>query len=311
MNPAFSVIFLTTLIGAGQGLFLALVAVEMGLIGAGAVRGPAFFVRGDTIALTLLIAGLVASFFHLGHPERAWRAVAMWRTSWLSREVIVLPVFMLVVALHGWGHHTGSSHIATIGIVGAVLCFALFYITAMNYVCIKFLQEWATPLTIVNYTLLGCASGFTLATALAAALEPSLAPALTRWALILTLAAAVARVASLVRNATLRPKSTLQSAIGIPHPHIVQKAQGFMGSSFNTREFFHGKTRQVVQSVKWGFLLLAFVIPALLLAGGGAERSTANAGLAFVIQYVGLLAERWFFFAQAKHPQNLYYQAAS
>ena len=305
MNPAFSVIFLTTLIGAGQGLFLALVAVDMGLLGSSAVRDPAFFVRGDAIALALLVAGLVASFFHLGHPERAWRAVAMWRTSWLSREVIVLPLFMAVVALHGVCHYSGSNCATITGAVGAVLCLALFYITAMNYVCIKFLQEWVTPLTIVNYTLLGCASGFTLATALAAALEPALAPALARWALILTVAAAAARIASLVRNARLRPKSTLQSAIGIPHPHIVQKAQGFMGSSFNTREFFHGKTRAVVQSVKWGFLLLAFAVPALLLATG------TSAALAFVIQFAGLLAERWFFFAEARHPQNLYYQAAS
>jgi len=29
---------------------------------------------------------------------------------------------------------------------------------------------------------------------------------------------------------------------------------------------------------------------------------------AFLVQYLGLLAERWFFFAQANHPQNLYYQ---
>jgi DMSO reductase anchor subunit len=30
---------------------------------------------------------------------------------------------------------------------------------------------------------------------------------------------------------------------------------------------------------------------------------------AFLVQYLGLLAERWFFFAQANHPQNLYYQS--
>lgn len=312
MNPAFSVIFLTTLIGAGQGLFLVLVAVEIGLVGAGAT--PAFFVKGDAVALAFLVSGLVASFFHLGHPERAWRAVAMWRTSWLSREVIALPVFMLLVALHGWGHYTGGAYTAAIGIAGAVLCLALFYITAMNYVCLKFLQEWATPLTIVNYTLLGCASGFTLATALAAALAPSLTQPLARWALLLTIAAAVARVASLLRNARIRPKSTLQSAIGVRHPHIVQKAQGFMGSSFNTREFFHGKTQQVVQSVKWGFLLLAFVAPVVLLGLGSTEGrvlSLFGASITFVTQYIGLLAERWFFFAQANHPQNLYYQAAS
>ncbi len=311
MNPAFSVIFLTTLIGAGQGLFLALVAVENGWMGAGAAA--TFFVIGDSIALAFLVAGLIASFFHLGHPERAWRAVAMWRTSWLSREVIALPAFMAVVVLHGWAQVGGGSYTHAIGIAGAVLCLALFYITAMNYVCLRFLQEWATPLTIVNYTLLGSASGFTLATALAAALAPALAQPLAQWALALTLAAAAARTASLIRNARIRLKSTLQSAIGVRHPHIVQKAQGFMGSSFNTREFFHGKTRQVVQSVKWGFLLLAFVVPAVLL--GWAALAGGNmpliAGIAFIIQYAGLLAERWFFFAQARHPQNLYYQAAS
>jgi len=96
VNPAWSVILLTTLIGAGQGLFLALAGAEA--FG----RGDAgLFVPGAVLALALLGAGLIASFFHLGRPERAWRSAAMWRTSWLSREVIVLPAFMAAVA--AWG----------------------------------------------------------------------------------------------------------------------------------------------------------------------------------------------------------------
>ena len=47
----------------------------------------------------MLLIALGVSFLHLGRPGRAWRAVAMWRTSWLSREVIVLPAFIAVVAL--------------------------------------------------------------------------------------------------------------------------------------------------------------------------------------------------------------------
>jgi DMSO reductase anchor subunit len=47
-----------------------------------------------------------------------------------------------------------------------------------------------------------------------------------------------------------------------------------------------------------------------LLAGAFAGASTLVVA-AFVVQYSGLLAERWFFFAQARHPQNLYYQAMS
>ncbi|HEX6298593.1 MAG TPA: sulfite dehydrogenase subunit SoeC, partial [Burkholderiales bacterium] len=93
MRPAFSVVFLTTLIGAGQGLLLALVAGEaLARSGAAEPPGARFFVVGSAFCLALAALGLVASFFHLGRPERAWRAAAMWRTSWLSREVIALPV---------------------------------------------------------------------------------------------------------------------------------------------------------------------------------------------------------------------------
>src|SRR5471030_297513 len=133
MNPAFSVVFLTTLSGAAQGLLIALVGVEASAyLGLLAAPPTAFYVVGAGVSVALGGLGLIASFFHLGHPERAWRAVAMWRTSWLSREVIALPLFMVVVALHGLSHYTNSNYSVVIGAVGTVLCLALFYITAMN-----------------------------------------------------------------------------------------------------------------------------------------------------------------------------------
>ncbi len=106
MRPALSVLLLTTLLGAGQGLFLALFAVDVCAL-AGLVPpqdGHWFYAHGSLLALVFLGAGLVASFFHLGRPERAWRAATMWRTSWLSREVIVLPAFMGLVFLYGIAH---------------------------------------------------------------------------------------------------------------------------------------------------------------------------------------------------------------
>jgi DMSO reductase anchor subunit len=129
--------------------------------------------------------------------------------------------------------------------------------------------------------------------------------------MVITLLALVTRAASLARNARLKPKSTLQTAIGVRHGQIVQKSQGFMGGSFNTREFFHGKGATLLRSVKWAFLVLAFGFPLLLLAGGLFLSLSGLLSAAFLVQYMGLLAERWFFFAQANHPQNLYYQAIS
>jgi DMSO reductase anchor subunit len=328
MRPDFSVLFLTTLIGAGQGLFLALVTVQLyALFDLLPPRdGHWFFAHGSLLALVFLVAGLVASFFHLGRPERAWRSAARWRTSWLSREVIVLPALMAIVFLYGVAHFFGFKPVlvrlpsdiaidATVllGIAGTVLAFALFLCTAMIYACLPFLREWASPLTVINYTLLGGASGFTLAAAFSAWPAPDLTPFFAGWALVITLLGCASRTASLVRNHRLKPRSTLQTAIGIKHPRIAQKSMGFLGGSFNTKEFFHGKAPAFLRSVKWLFLVLTFAVPALLLAGvvAGALAGKAVLVTAFVVQYAGLLAERWFFFAQANHPQNLYYQAVA
>jgi sulfite dehydrogenase (quinone) subunit SoeC len=310
MRPAFSVVLLTTLIGAGQGLFLALYATELAAH-ARLVPMPAAGLLGAAglVVLVLTGLGLVASIFHLGHPARGWRAAAGWRTSWLSREVIVLPLFMAGAFAWTVAHLLGVAVTGPLGAVAALLALALFVCTGMIYASLRVLREWATPLTTVNYLVLGCASGTTLAAAIAAGAGSSLARAYATAALLLTLAGAATRLAALARNRALRPQTTLQTAIGIPHPRIAQVAQGAMGGSFATREFFHGATAQKMHAIKWGFLLLAFVLPLPLLGLG--RDSAAALILAFVVQYAGLLAERWYFFADANHPQNLYYQAIS
>jgi sulfite dehydrogenase (quinone) subunit SoeC len=325
MHPAFSVIFLTTLIGAGQGLFLALYTAQVySTVELLPVPPSHFYVQGSAIALALLMGGLVASFFHLGHPERAWRSAARWRTSWLSREVIVLPALMGAVAVYGVVHHLNlrlkdlgfatsvdSDLALVVGAAAVALAFLLFLCTGMIYACIKFLQEWASWLTVVNYTLFGLASGFLLATAYAAYQAPALVYFFGAWTVIITLAVWVTRAASLIRNRRLKYKSTIQTAIGVRHARIVQKSQGFMGGSFNTRDFFHGAAPWLFRSIKWVFLVLVFPVPLVLLFNGMVDRSVPMLSSAFVIQYLGLLAERWYFFAQANHPQNIYYQTIS
>lgn len=311
MHPGFSVIFLTTLIGAGQGLFLALYAAELAralqLVELPGHSG--FFVGGTLLSLVFTGAGAVASLFHLGHPERAWRAMAMWRTSWLSREGIAMLAFMGSSFLYGLAHWFAWPATLALGALATLCCVSLFVCTGMIYACIRFLQEWASPLTVVNYFVLGCASGFTLACAYAAATGSALVGAYGAAAIAFTLLGLVTRSASLLRNARIKRKSTLQSATGIHHPRIVQKSQGFMGGSYNTREFFHGRSRAFLRSIKWIFLVLAFAVPLLLLAAGLSGAGALVLALAFVVQYAGLIAERWFFFAQSSHPQNLYYQA--
>lgn len=215
MHPAMSVIFLTVLIGAGQGLFLALFTIQ--LIEPSAILpktlGFNFYVIGSAVSVSLLGLGLLSSFFHLGHPERAWRSAAKWKTSWLSREVIVLPFAMGMIFLYGVAHYFNYTDVLftlsggtiinptiLLGALAVIATIALFICTAMIYGCIKFLQEWHSPLTVLNFSLLGIASGFTLATALSAYMNTEFTRFYAVAAIILTVLAAIFRFISLIRT---------------------------------------------------------------------------------------------------------------
>ena len=310
MHPAFSILFFTTLAGAAQGLVVALALAVLG----GVAMAPGFVLMALGVAEVLLAAGLAASFLHLGRKMRAWRAALMWRTSWMSREVIVLPAFIALVALWWLVLRAGAAApwswlLPVLLVVGAV---ALWYCTAMIYACLRFIEEWAHPLTIVNFALIGLSSGLLLACALAAlAGEFGMLQANGPAALMLTLAAWGTRALALRRNASLKHRSTLQSATGIASPKLVQQSMGMSAGAFNTREFFHGARLATLRNVKFGFQVLAFALPALLAVWGLASQTGLPWILAALVQAPGLIAERWFFFAQAKHPQNLYYQVVS
>jgi sulfite dehydrogenase (quinone) subunit SoeC len=311
MNPAFSVVVFTTAAGAGQGLVVALAIALL----AGVPMAPSFVRASLLVAILALVVGLASSFLHLGRPRRAWRAATMWRTSWLSREVIVLPAFIALVALWWLAARAPGSMPARLALPLAAIAGAalLWYCTAMIYACLRFIEEWAQPLTVVNFILIGLASGSVLASALAALAGESRVLALAApLALAVTLAAWAARAAAWRRNAALRHRSTLQTATGIRSARLAQTSMGMSAGSFNTREFFHRASASALRRIKGIAIVLGFALPALLIAGvivGALPELACVAAL--IVQAPGLIADRWLFFAQAKHPQNLYYQVVS
>ena len=288
MHPAFSILFFTTLAGAGQGLA---VATALALL-FGMPLDAGFVTIAIGTAELLLVGGLASSFLHLGHKLRAWRSALMWRTSWMSREVIALPAYIALLAL--WWIVLQSDHRALSFVVMPLLVLAgaltLWYCTAMIYACLRFIEEWAHPLTIVNYMTIGLASGLALACALAAITgEVRFVQVAGPCALVATLVAWITRWLSVRRNATLRHKSTLQSATGIRASRLVQKSMGMSAGSFNTREFFHGASLAMVRKVWLVAQTFGFLVPVLADGVGcgrglghslGARRSQPDAGLA-------------------------------
>jgi DMSO reductase anchor subunit len=270
------------------------------------------------MVLLLLAGGLLASFFHLGHPERAWRAILMWRTSWLSREVLVLPSFIaLTVLAYVFSWQLGAIP-NWLWLLLGIFAVLLWICTAMIYQCIRFIQEWAHPMTMVNFIALGLASGWFLLMALfaiwsawlpdQAIVTPQNLAGVTGFTGFLLLLSLTFKLWIWKRNRSLKPKSTLQSATGIQQGALRQISMGMMGGSFNTREFFHQQSNFFVANIRKLAFFGAYVIPVTLLVLAASQTSLNLIVIAFIVHLLGLMAERWLFFAESNHPQNLYYQ---
>ena len=315
MHPAFSLIFFTAMAGMAQGMVMSLLVLHL----AGDPL-PNHFMNylAFPIILLLLAGGLLASFFHLGHPERAWRAILMWRTSWLSREVLVMPSFIALSVLayiYSWQLGSIPNWLWLLLGIFAVL---LWVCTAMIYQCIRFIQEWAHPVTMVNFIALGFASGWFLLMTLFAiwsAWLPDQAivtsqnlAGVTGFTGFLLLLSLTLKLWIWKRNRSLKPKSSLRSATGIQQGPVRQISMGMMGGSFNTREFFHRQSNFFVANVRKIAFFGAYLIPVTLLVIAASQASLNFIIVAFLVHLLGLMAERWLFFAESSHPQNLYYQ---
>lgn len=310
MRPPWSMVIFTVLAGLGQGLLVMLVLEQWGSFSrqAPATDSPVFIVP-SMLAFGLLLAGLISAFFHLGRPSRAWRSASQWRTSWLSREIIVMPVVLGLAILHGLQGVLGLPALfgplwTLVAPLALLACLSMWICTAMIYSCLKFLQEWATPWTPVAFILFGLTGG-ALFFGLSRVVLPVEGLLVSKPLIGLLLASLAVKVLIFKRNAGLRPKSSLSSATGIPG-NVRQVSMGITGGCFNTREFFHGLSLSLMRQLRPTVLMLAFVLPlAMLLL---LPLTPFSAGLIALLHLLGMVAERWLFFAQANHPQNLYYQ---
>ena len=306
MHPAYSVILFTTASGAGYGL--------LGLLGlVGFNHGPAssaaFALTAMALALILITVGLLASTFHLGHPERAWRALSQWRSSWLSREGVAAVVTYVPALAFGFvwsGLVQAPALIGPLGIVTALMCGLTVYCTAKIYASLKTIRAWNQPLTVPVYLVFGLATGAAILTAIAT-LFGRFQPfqvGLTVVALAVTATLKYfywRAIDTAPRNHTIEAATGL-GRIGavsqweVPHTagNFVQKEMGFAVARKHA-----AKLRNIV------FLLLALSL-LLMLASLAAPPVSL---LAAVAALAAAVTERWLFFAEAQHVSTLYYGA--
>jgi DMSO reductase anchor subunit len=312
MHPAISVIFFTTLSGAGFGLW-----IWLGLrIAFGAP--PQHF---QTLGWSWLLVyaglaaaiGLLASFWHLGKPLRAWRAFSQWRTSWLSREGVLavasfLPAFALLLLLSKGTAGALDAAVRIAAAALALLSLATVACTAMIYVSLKPIPAWRHPLVLPGYLLFALLTGglpmLWVVGFDAGGFDGALPFALA--AIAIALCALKLAYWRDIDRAPLR--QTRGDAIGLPQRTASVFERPHTEANYITREMAFVAARRHSQALRIASLLLFTLGPLLCLLPAWSQTGAAwpmpvAAGCALA----GAFVERWLFFAQARHLVTLYY----
>ena len=287
MHPAPSVIFFTSFSGLGFGLLMWLG------IGLPNVSGWVAFVF-FFIAYALAVGGLLASTFHLGHPERALKAFTQWRSSWLSREGWCAVLALVLMGLYALGAVFLGQKWALLGILGSVFSFLTVFTTSMIYTQLKSVPRWNMTLTPPMFLSLSIAGGALLA-------------GQTRAALILLLIAGAIQILYWIQGdgAFARAGTNIGTATGLGERGSVKAFEPpHTGNNYLLKEMAYVVGRKHATKLRMVSLTLMIALPVLLLI---APFSHALAAVAVLSHIAGVLVSRWLFFAQAEHVVGLYY----
>ena len=287
MHPASSVILFNTFSGLGFGLLF--------WLGMGALvpTGMSAFIW-FAIAYILAVGGLIASTFHLGHPERAIKAFSQWKTSWLSREGVCAVFALVVMAIYGAGLVFAGTRLGLIGMIGGIASLGVVFTTSMIYTQMKTVPRWRHWTTPAMYLLLSVGGG-------------ALLSGQVGIAAILLIAGGILQIFAWGSGDTRFAASgtNMESATGLGH---IGKVRAFepphTGTNYLMREFIHQVGRKHADQLRMTTIGLAFVLPVILLL---LPFNHVFAALAVLSHVAGVLTLRWLFFAQAEHVVGLYY----
>ncbi len=312
MHPALSIIFFTTASGAGYGL--------LALLGVGAAFGwlPAerwFGFVGMGLSLGLITAGLLSSTFHLGHPERAWRALSQWRSSWLSREGVVAIITYVPAGLLGLGWvvlETTSGVWAVFGFLAAVMAMVTVHCTSMIYGSLKTIRQWHNPWVPPVFR------GFAVSTgALWLYAIESLFGMAAGWlpaiAMIFTAMAWGLKALYWRDLGRTKAEHSIESATGLGHIGAVRMLDPpHNQENYLLREMGFRIARKHALKLRRLAIVCGLVVPVALVplaAVAGGPVAVLASLLAALVGSAGVVVERWLFFAEAQHTVTLYYGA--
>lgn len=288
MHPAPSVIFFTVFSGLGFG-FMAWLGFGYPTV----IGWSAFWLF--LIAFVFAGGGLIASTFHLGNRKNALKSFSQWRTSWLSREAWMAVGTMAVMGLFALLAVFFNSNLIYLGAIGAILALITVYTTSMMYAQLKTVPRWNHWTTSALFLLLALGGGAILA---ASSMGTILFIGLAAMTQLYVWDAGDKRFA--------KRGHTMETATGLGSIGKVRMYEPpHSGTNYLLSEMVYVIARKHAIKLRIIAFVLAYVAPMVLamISGPG----FALYIVALIVHIIGILAQRWLFFAEAEHVVGLYY----
>jgi DMSO reductase anchor subunit len=324
VHPALSVIFFTTLSGAGYGIVILLGVLLAAEYAAGyRAEGapPVAWAVSLAVAAVLVAAGLTSSMLHLGKPGRAWRAFTQWRTSWLSREgvmalvtfvpILGLLALILIAVARSQNALLHTPLLPASALAMAVCAVVTVVCTAMIYASLKPIPAWRHPAVVPAYLAFALLTGAALLALASGLAAPSDGAARAFAAMIAACAAVTAALKLGYWRAidTQALPATRGDAVGLPGRNVRVFERPHTEENYVTREMAFAVARRHARRLRAIALVLFGAVPlaCAALAAMAPAAAPAAFALAALAALAGAFVERWLFFAEARHVVVLYY----
>ncbi|ADO46103.1 sulfur reductase gamma subunit [Hydrogenobacter thermophilus TK-6] len=312
MHPPLSLIWFFLTAGTSIGLFSFIYLTDfLSLFGLNTSLPPNMILFSCVISLVLIALGAIGASFHLGHKLRAWKAIKRFHTSWLSREAVFSGAYGFTLLLYGVSYyfnlHPAVQHF--FGISTLLLGWLSAFSTAMIYASNRFVLEWNTSLTVLYYLNMYLMLGSSAFLATAYHYKPELIKPYLLLALLFVFLGLALRIAFNVRQFFLK-RPTINEALNLPHNRPVKVLDtGTTTNNYCTEEFYYRRGKEMLSFVLPLAYIFTFVIPLMLLLYSliSANYKYAFYALAYASLFVGSALERWSFFVEGNHVQNLFY----
>ena len=265
------------------------------------------------VSFIIISSGLIASTIHLGHPERAWRALSQWRSSWLSREGVaaIFTFVPLIFFYFFWIFQEHSKLTSIILILCSILCLITIFCTAKIYSSLKTIPAWNNRLVpiifILNSLVLGSIFLFTIFFYFEIKIF-----FLSNFVILICLVTFFLKL--IYWHSISQPsKSNIYTATGLGSKSKTNFFEGpHTGKNFLTTEMINKINISKSFILRIAFCILTYITPAFFIyQEPGLVISDSVSSITFIIitilSLIGMCMERYLFFIDSKHTVSLYY----